>query len=650
MSEPLLSRAERLQTCVQHLRELASELRDGPELHDALRTAARERRAGAYSRLVLAALQAELPIPAELLIEGAALLPDMRALATATVRATGDFPAAMVAAVQDGRLGDWDAYALYFAAWWAVRNEGSLDAVLREARVMSRRPLTEEPKKVVNALARLTDDHHLKVVLRNEGHSLPDDTAKALVRDLETWFSAPPLMDLPAKPEAQAATAEALAAPKLGPNDRCHCGSGKKYKKCHRIADQQALKDIATGAAPARKAPVTAAELDNLRAWELCELTVERVPEALQTRWIELLLLGREYERAVTMLEALGTEGREKLVADGLRWSTVAGKREVVARYAELSDEIPTVSRLLLAEDDGERLRIAEEAARAGHDDGAQLSLDLADVGLNGLALHVGRGALPLAQARDASIVLEVLLQNRDRLGLDPTDPIEREVLPWMNAGRPLVDPGDKAELEKRAGRISALEKELGRVRGELALTRDALEEAKAAPEETEEVEVSEAEVDPRVVRELRAKAARFKDELTARNAERAELRAEVDRLRTELSELAPDTPEEVTEAEEEHDLGIQPWRMLVFPDGFDEILAKLPEAMARQALDVAGRLAAGRPDAFRGAKPLRGRRWLWRQKVGRSYRMFFKLGEGRLEIIDLVHRQDLEKRIRDLT
>jgi hypothetical protein len=26
--------------------------------------------------------------------------------------------------------------------------------------------------------------------------------------------------------------------PKLGRNDPCHCGSGKKFKKCHGLADE----------------------------------------------------------------------------------------------------------------------------------------------------------------------------------------------------------------------------------------------------------------------------------------------------------------------------------------------------------------------------------------------------------------------------
>jgi preprotein translocase subunit SecA len=32
---------------------------------------------------------------------------------------------------------------------------------------------------------------------------------------------------------ARGATPKAAAGPKLGRNDLCYCGSGKKYKRCH---------------------------------------------------------------------------------------------------------------------------------------------------------------------------------------------------------------------------------------------------------------------------------------------------------------------------------------------------------------------------------------------------------------------------------
>jgi preprotein translocase subunit SecA len=37
--------------------------------------------------------------------------------------------------------------------------------------------------------------------------------------------------------QAQAAPAPARAAPKIGRNDMCPCGSGKKFKKCHGAAE-----------------------------------------------------------------------------------------------------------------------------------------------------------------------------------------------------------------------------------------------------------------------------------------------------------------------------------------------------------------------------------------------------------------------------
>jgi preprotein translocase subunit SecA len=38
--------------------------------------------------------------------------------------------------------------------------------------------------------------------------------------------------------QQQAARAPRREGPKLGRNDPCHCGSGKKYKNCHMKADQ----------------------------------------------------------------------------------------------------------------------------------------------------------------------------------------------------------------------------------------------------------------------------------------------------------------------------------------------------------------------------------------------------------------------------
>jgi len=50
---------------------------------------------------------------------------------------------------------------------------------------------------------------------------------------------------------------------KLGRNDPCHCGSGKKYKKCHAAADDAAKSaDLAAQAAARAALAVEAAEAE----------------------------------------------------------------------------------------------------------------------------------------------------------------------------------------------------------------------------------------------------------------------------------------------------------------------------------------------------------------------------------------------------
>jgi mRNA-degrading endonuclease RelE of RelBE toxin-antitoxin system len=83
-----------------------------------------------------------------------------------------------------------------------------------------------------------------------------------------------------------------------------------------------------------------------------------------------------------------------------------------------------------------------------------------------------------------------------------------------------------------------------------------------------------------------------------------------------------------------------------VFPEDFAERLQQVPDATARAALMRIGELCAGFDVAFREVRPLRGFDGTWRVKIGRSYRLLFRPENDRLEILDLLHRQDLEKRL----
>jgi hypothetical protein len=52
----------------------------------------------------------------------------------------------------------------------------------------------------------------------------------------------------------------------IGRNDPCHCGSGKKYKNCHLVQDEEAARAARAKAAEAAPAPAPAAEAEGAPA------------------------------------------------------------------------------------------------------------------------------------------------------------------------------------------------------------------------------------------------------------------------------------------------------------------------------------------------------------------------------------------------
>ena len=56
-----------------------------------------------------------------------------------------------------------------------------------------------------------------------------------------------------------------------------------------------------------------------------------------------------------------------------------------------------------------------------------------------------------------------------------------------------------------------------------------------------------------------------------------------------------------------------------------------------------------GEPAAFVGALRLKATPKVMRQRIGINYRLLFRLWPERLEVIDLINRKDLDRRIKTL-
>ncbi len=63
----------------------------------------------------------------------------------------------------------------------------------------------------------------------------------------------------------------------------------------------------------------------------------------------------------------------------------------------------------------------------------------------------------------------------------------------------------------------------------------------------------------------------------------------------------------------------------------------------------LVSRIAAGDHAALRGTRRLAVDRTVWRQRVGRDYRVLFRMTDEELEVLDVVNRQDLERTVRQL-
>ena len=123
----LIEQAEELRLDASSIETIRSQiLRDSGKVEKILRQAIEGCHARAFALLSIAALDAEIPVDAAILVHGTRLLPSVGYVAKLGGRLSGDVAGALVAAVEDGRL-SWEreAAALNFAAWWGDRPQSA---------------------------------------------------------------------------------------------------------------------------------------------------------------------------------------------------------------------------------------------------------------------------------------------------------------------------------------------------------------------------------------------------------------------------------------------------------------------------------------------------------------------------------------------
>ena len=458
-----------------------------------------------------------------------------------------------------------------------------------------------------------------------------------------------------------------------------------KYKRCCIEKDQERLSHSSevpgVTIEELRRSPESHLTIDRLmemRSYELARLDPLRISKDLHYPLVEHLLLYGESEAAVGLFETVGMRmDLDDCWDDAVHQVTHESRRDLLARLITIREKsgiaalpLDFGARLLLENETAEPLEMIEaEALEALHKDDilkiVDMSYDLLHSRARALGILVARGVLPICGSFDASMLFEELLMVRDELYLTPTDPLE-ETLDLRFLDEPSDDHREakaskeaRQRLESKRAEVIALKKQLAKLHAELE-QREA--EAAKEPESTALAAQPAARAVKPMVSQLRRKLASVKTELKQRHLERNQLRHELQGAHEDLrtlrdrkaesagtNEQKQDEEEESVLLPEEKFLGAQPLRIPSYPKRFPESLEAVPEPVAREAIRLIGRLAAGDAAAFRGSKRLKVRHEVLRQRVGPRHRILFRLDGETLEVLALIHRRDLERYIKRL-
>ena len=195
--------------------------------------------------LVIAALSRERPVHARHLASGAKLIGVQLYLPAIAFRMQGDVPEYLMEGIRNTAIYNViQATALVTIAIWCDENRGGVypDQLIPEARALTRNVHQAlEVTAYLLDLAVRANDAGLHALVRNQYPKGSDENWKKVIDEArhlvqKTMDAARgPILGLipetPLEPLNKSGTVR-RAVSRIGRNDTCHCGSGKKYKNC----------------------------------------------------------------------------------------------------------------------------------------------------------------------------------------------------------------------------------------------------------------------------------------------------------------------------------------------------------------------------------------------------------------------------------
>ncbi len=665
--------------------------------------------ASGFTSLCIAALGAGRSVDGRHLARGTGLISEPTIIGSIAWHMSGDVAQPLLAAtVDDGRVMPvFRCTALFALAYICQERLGGVypPELITRARLLARikDTLGEPGLLALFGIAEITRDPALASILKIDSEKKWQSTVR-VTESLKDTCRTPPLDRIAITADRKLGQGQLGGQPvrravaRVGRNDPCPCQSGRKYKICCMGRDAERLSDSS------RVAGVSQAEL---RADPEPHLTAEQIlhagpneilrydprkiaPQLLEYLFVSLMVRALD-DRFVECLELLGfPEDRDELCQTYLFHTMKSGRSAAIRKLLAVH---PRAGSLQEASGTGIQLAMLEEdpAGYLAQIEGDALSLvrsedpehyeyfgiSLLTSKLPALGILVSRALIPSLDEKSAQSLLEQVVITRDKLGLSPEDPaadlLEQRLLEETGANE-AEDTKESRALAETRERLEAKARETEFLRRSLETLRRDVKRREARPP-AESAQTASAgsgpAADETALKELRFKVQKLKGELNERHEERLALREELREARAKVEADADDSSGQVadedavraprdsgheaeTEAEDAHLLPeesaeVQPVRLPEFPRKFQESLQALPRHVARNAVATIGRLAAGELAAFAGVVRLKACPDVYRQRIGSSHRLLFRLTSERLVVVDLINRRDLDRRVKSL-
>ena len=481
--------------------------------------------------------------------------------------------------------------------------------------------------------------------------------------------------------------------PKLGRNDPCHCGSGKKYKKCCYLKDQELLRDASQYAGTTRSElkskPGLVDDPDviyDMRAYELKRLVPSELGENQLLTGYQCALAYGLRELAFDMLvECQKRPGErefdpghfEDLIDQVLEAGDLDLARKIRDHCGEHTwyrphaiqfrfDLLENPERFEPLEHDcrksvsgilDEETEVDEPLIRLVYDFASRYPA---------MAIVFARAAIASNPDRDLDndLLLDIIRDARLDLDLEPWNDPAESLFDWIE---------DHTQRKEKA---EAENEEIKRLSSRLEAARTALTEKKQALHEMEQT-VKELGRKPEMAQEhglkdddrghgldttahqdredtlqrLRIQVAGLKAEIGDQQEQRGQLRKMLEEERKKLSALSKQhAPVEQADPNEEAVIVTPSGKptLPVYTDAFRKTCESLPPALVAKAILAVGRFAAHEDAIWRQTKPIRRLPEHYRIRINLNYRMIVRWQPGKsLRILDVIPRQELESWIK---